>query len=117
MIEKIKPYIFLHVILLLYSCCSIFSKQAALAPFLSFYFFLFYGLVIAILGVYAILWQQVLKLLPLTVAFANKAVTIIWGMIWGAMLFQEAITFKMMFGAAIVILGVIIIVTGGAKEQ
>ena len=116
MIEKIKPYIFLHVILLLYSCCSICSKQAALAPFLSFEFFLFYGLVIAILGVYAILWQQVLKQLPLTVAFANKAVTIIWGMIWGVVLFQEAITFKMVFGAAVVILGVVIVVTGGAKE-
>ena len=117
MIEKIKPYIFLHVILLLYSCCSICSKQAALAPFLSFKFFLFYGLVIAILGVYAILWQQVLKLLPLTTAFANKAVTVIWGMIWGAVLFQEVITFKMILGAVIVIIGVIVVVTGGAEEH
>ena len=116
MIEKIKPYIFLHAILLLYSCCSICSKKAALAPFLSFEFFLFYGLVIVILGTYAILWQQILKLLPLTIAFANKAVTIIWGMIWGAILFQEVITFKMMLGAVIVIVGVIIVVTGGAEE-
>lgn len=117
MMNQIKPFIFLHIILLMYSCCGICSKQAALAPFLSFRFFIFYGLVIIILGIYAILWQQVLKHLPLTVAFANKAVTIIWGMVWGALLFQEVITFKMLLGAVIVIAGVIVVVTGGAEEQ
>ena len=59
-----------------------------------------------ILGIYAIMWQQVLKKFSLTTAFFNKAVIIIWGMLWGLVFFKEVITVKMIIGATIVLLGV-----------
>ena len=63
-----------------------------------------------VLGVYAILWQQILKRLPLSVAYANRTVTVLFGMIWGALLFEEAITWNMILGAAIIMCGVVLLV-------
>ncbi|MGI6110238.1 MAG: transporter, partial [Eubacteriaceae bacterium] len=75
---KLKNILFLQAVLILYSMASVCSKIASGYEFLSTGFILWYGLVIVCLGIYAILWQQVLKRMPLTTAFANKAVTIIW---------------------------------------
>ena len=33
---------------------------------------------------YAAGWQQVIKHLPLTTAYANKAVTVVWGILAGS---------------------------------
>ena len=49
--------------------------------------------------------------MPLTVAYANKGITIIWGMIWGAVLFNEAITLKTIIGGAIILVGIFMVVT------
>lgn len=107
---NIKDYIFLHGILFLYSMGSLYSKAAAQQSFLSAKFCVFYGLMLLNLMIYAILWQQVLKRFSLTTAFANKAVVILWGMIWGATVFQEKIKFNMIIGAAIIIVGVLMVV-------
>ena len=115
--SKIRSYILLHIIVLIYSMGSILTKKAALADFLSFRFIILYGLVLVCMGVYALVWQQVIKNLPLNVAFANKSVTIIWGMVWGYIFFHESITPKMVLGALIVIAGVIMVITGGKKED
>ena len=63
-----------------------------------------------ILGVYAVAWQQILKHFDLSTAFCNKAVTVIWGMVFGAIIFHEKITWNMIIGAVIVIVGVIMVV-------
>lgn len=74
-------------------------------------FCLFYGLMLLNLAVYAVLWQQILKRFPLTVAFANKAVVIVWGILWGALVFHETITWRMIVGAVVIIIGVLVVVT------
>ena len=50
--EKIraKDFVFLHALLLVYSFSSVCSKAAAAQAFLSFQFFLYYGLVLVILA-------------------------------------------------------------------
>ena len=108
--EKLKYYIFLHIELLLFSLGGICSKMAAQNEFLSFKFIFWYGIVIANLGVYAIVWQQIIKHLPLTTAYANKAVNIAWGILWGAVIFHEQITWNMLLGALIVVIGVVLVV-------
>lgn len=52
-IKKIKTLFALHILLMVYSTSGIFSKLAAQETFLSFKFCLFYGAVIALLGIYA----------------------------------------------------------------
>ena len=60
------------------------------------------------MGVYAIGWQQIIKHMPLSTAYPNKAVTVAWGIVWGAVLFDEKITFFKVIGALIVIAGVVL---------
>ena len=115
--KKIKPFIILHLILVLFSVSGIVSKLASGQQFLSLNFCLLYGTMILILGVYALLWQQVLKHIPLTIAYANKAITIIWGMLWGMIIFNETISVQNIIGAAIVLAGVILMVTGEDKKH
>ncbi len=108
--ENYRPIVLitLHVLLLIYSASGLFSKSASMEQFGSVSFFLFYVGMLFVLGIYAIGWQQILKRLPLTVAFANKAVTVIWGMLWGAVFFNESITFPMIIGATVVMIGVVL---------
>lgn len=108
---RIKDYFFLHVLLMFYSFSSVCSKQAAAQDFLSFHFIIYYGLVLVILFVYAILWQQILKRMPLTVAFANKAVVIIWGIVWGVFFFGETVRPAMLLGSVIIVAGIMLVVT------
>lgn len=116
-VNKLKTIVILHFIILLYSLGGICSKTAAGEQFLSLKWILLYGGQIAILGIYAILWQQVLKSLPLNTAYANKSVNIIWGMIWGAVIFGEQITPKMLIGSAVVIAGVVMMIKGGDRKN
>lgn len=67
--------------------------------------------------VYALGWQQVIKRMPLTTAFANKAVTIVWGIIWGIVFFHEAISIGKIIGAFLVIIGVVLFSYSDEKEK
>lgn len=102
--------ILLHGTLLLYALTSLISKIGSSYQFMSLEFILCYGLLIFMLGIYAVLWQQVLKRLKLSVAFANKGVTILWGMVFGVLFFGEAITIKKIICVLFIILGIVMIV-------
>ncbi len=106
----VKNLVFLHAILLIYVGSSVMSKLASGQTFLSPRFILMYGGVVLLLMVYAVLWQQVLKRLPLTVAFANKSAVMIWGMLIGAVMWHEKITWLMIVGTVIIIAGVCLVV-------
>lgn len=110
-----KKYIILHLTLMIYSMSGVCSKMAAGESFLSFKFCLFYGGVIALLGFYAIAWQQIIRVLPLTTAFANKAVTTAWGLLWGLLFFHEQITIGKIVGVALVIGGVVLFSTADTE--
>ena len=104
----IKTLIGLHGMLMVYSMSGICSKLAAGESFLSARFCIYYAVIIVLLGVYAIGWQQVIKRIPLTTAFANKAVTVVWGIVWGWLFFGESITSGKLIGAGMVIAGVVL---------
>ena len=106
--SKLKVLFALHLMLMVYSMSGICSKMASKQEFLSTEFCFYYAMIIILLGFYAIGWQQIIKRLPLTMAFANKAVTIVWGIIWGVVFFDESITVGKVIGAALVIVGVVI---------
>lgn len=108
--SKSKYFVFLHIELLILSLSGVCAKLAAQNEFLSFKFIFWYALVLANLGVYAIVWQQIIKHLPLTTAYANKAVGIAWGILWGVIFFHEQISWNMIVGAIIVIAGVVMVV-------
>lgn len=113
---KVKSIFLLHIMLFFYSLGGVCSKLAAKQEFMSVKFILYYMAVLGILFLYAVLWQQILKRLPLVTAYSNKAVTVIWGILWGQLFFQEAINTKKIVGAVIIILGVILVVTDVEKS-
>ncbi len=101
-------WVVLHVMLAVYALSSVFSKMAGNESFLSFRFCLFYGLVLLLLGLYAIGWQQIIKRMPLTKAYANKAVSVVWASIYGVIFFRETITPGKVIGGILTISGVVL---------
>ena len=112
-------YLLLHLLLAVYSLNGICSKLAAQYPIMSPQFILFYGGVILFLGIYAIGWQQIIKRLPLTTAYANRAVTVAWGVVWGILVFHEPFNLAKTVGALVVLVGVALYAwaDGRAQEQ
>lgn len=107
--NKALSCILMHFIFVLYSFYTVLGKKASGFDFLSVNFCFLYCAMIFILFVYAVLWQQVLKSIPLSIASANKAVTIFWGMWWGFLFFNEEISIKKIAGAFIIITGILIL--------
>lgn len=115
--KKLYVYMGLHILLLVYSASTVFSKLASGYSFMSAGFLVCYGMMLLLLGVYAVFWQQIIKRLPLMTAYANKAVTVVWGIVLGALIFREEITRGKVLGAVLVIAGVIIYVSGDRGEN
>ena len=107
----------MHIAFLVYTLYPLLGKFATRYEMLSFQFVALYCLVFAILFLYAILWQQVLKRIPLTTAIANKSITIVWGMIFGLLLFGEGISLKMLIGAVLILSGILILSTEKEKPR
>ena len=106
----------LHILLGIYSLSDIASKTASGQPFLSGPFLFFYALVLVFLAIYALGWQQVIKRMPLSSAYANRAVTIVWGIFWGFLLFGEAITPGKIIGAIIIMVGIVLFARADRDE-
>jgi drug/metabolite transporter (DMT)-like permease len=115
--SRARALLLLHVLLLFYSLADVASKFAAGHGFLSIGFIVFYGLVLAILAGYALGWQQVIKRMPLTTAYANRGITVVWGIFWGAVFFSEAVTPFKLVGAAMIIAGIALFSHADAGED
>lgn len=112
-----KAFVLLHALLMLYSCSGILSKLATRMEFLSAGFIMCYGGMIALLGVYAICWQQLIKRMPLTTAYANRAITVVWGVIWGLLVFHEGVSVMQLCGCALVVAGVALFALSDGNAQ
>lgn len=110
---QLKDIIGLQLIVMIYTLSGVASKFASTGSFLSFKFILFYGLEIALLGIYAILWQQMIKKFDLSIAYANRSIALLWSMMWAVVFFHEQVTIKNIIGVLIVIVGTIIINSDG----
>lgn len=99
----------LQLIVAIYTLSGVLSKYAAGQSFLSWQFILLYGGEIGVLGVYAILWQQIIKRMDLSVAYANRSVALLWSMLWAVLFFHEKVSIQNIVGVLIVIAGTIIV--------
>ena len=110
-LQWIKNILILQAVVVIYTLSSVVAKLATGKELFSFSFFLFYGLEILILGVYAILWQQVIKRFDLSIAYANRAMALLWSALWAVLLFREELSEKQIAGIVLVILGTVIVNT------
>ena len=109
--SKYITYLPLHACYFIYSIFLVIAKFAGEHPLFSVAALGLYCLAFFLLGIFALVWQQVLKRIPLTIAYSNRAITILYGMIWGAVLFAEEITWNMILGTAVIVAGVVLVVT------
>lgn len=112
---KLFDFFLLQLAVMVYSLSTVAGNMASKYSFLSLKYILFFGLEFLILAVYAILWQQVIKKFQLSVAYANKAVMLIWTLLWNFFVFSKGITPGKMVGVLIVMAGVVIMNIG--EEQ
>ena len=103
---RLKDILILQAVIVIYTLSSVMAKlasgQEAFAELM-------------ILGVYAILWQQMIKKFELSVAYTNRAMALLWSMLWAVVLFHDRVTMKNVIGVALVIVGTLI-VNGGEEE-
>ncbi len=105
----IKNIVILQAIIGIYTLSTVAAKFASNQEFFSIGFIICYGIEIFILGVYAILWQQIIKKFEISVAYANRAMALLWSILWALVFFHEEITIKNIIGVIIVIIGTIIV--------
>lgn len=117
MSKNIKTLFILHLLMMVYSLSGIFSKKAAASTFLSFEFCIWYFLIFLLLGLYAVVWQQILKRIPLTKAYANRAIAVVWGIIWGLIFFKESVTTGKIAGAVLIIAGIVLFAYSGSGDK
>ena len=105
----ILPLLMLQGGVIVYTLSSIFARLSKPYPVMSKEFLFFMFLDLLSLGVYAIIWQQMIKIFDLSIAYANRASAIFWSMIWAAVLFKETITVKNLIGVAVIFAGIIMV--------
>lgn len=110
----IKQIILLQAIIVIYTFSGIMAKFASAGETIE-KMVLFLGLDFMFLGIYAVCWQQMIKIFPLSVAYANRAMALLWSAVWAKIIFREEIGFQQMIGIMFVILGTLVINT--EKEE
>lgn len=124
-----KNFLMLQIVFLIYSFTSLTQKLASsflpqnagsteelVQQLFNWKLIMSAGLVVLLLGVYALLWQQVIKRFELSVAYANKAITLLWALVWGIFIFHEEITPGKVIGILLVMVGIYVLNTGDHQE-
>lgn len=110
---SLKNMTMLHGTLLIYSVTSVFAKLAGLQMGAGSWLptLLFLGLEMLALVIYSVLWQQVLKRMPLSFAYSNKGICTLWTAVFGLVFFGETLTLGKALGILVVLIGVLLVVT------
>lgn len=104
--SKVLTYSSLVVINLLYACVTLFTKYASQQEFMSVSYCLGLAGAIAVMGAYAIGWQQILKHVELSTAYMFKGTSLIFIMLLAYVLFGEQVTSNNIIGACMIIIGI-----------
>lgn len=101
--------LFLFFAVAVYSLSGFFTKLASEYDFLSFpYLCCLFG-VIVVLGIYAVLWQIVLKKVQLSQAYLFRSLGVIYGLAIAYFAFGETVTLQNIIGCVLVMCGLAIL--------
>lgn len=91
-----------------YSISSIFTKTASTCIFLSLHYIACLFGVVAVLGIYAVLWQIILKRVPLSQAYPFRSLGVVYGLVIAGFVFGEEVTVMNMLGGGLVLVGLLL---------
>lgn len=103
-----KRYLTLIGVNLVYACISICTKMASQQEMLSGSYLFWIAGAVGVMGVYAVLWQQVISRMSLSTAYMFKGTSLIFVLLISALLFGEVITVNNVIGSAIIITGIVL---------
>jgi len=114
---RMVDIVMLQMAVVIYSINTVIAKLVSDQPFMSVKFIALYFLEFAVLGVYAICWQQMIKKFELSIAYANKAMTLLWSLLWSVLIFKDSITLPKVIGVLLVVAGTIVINSEATDES
>lgn len=92
----------------LYALVSLASSQVALLEKWSAVFFAGIAGVFILFGIYAILWQQVLKHVRLSTAYMFKGTSLLFVLLFSVVLLNETVTIQNLIGAFLIVIGIVL---------
>lgn len=104
--NKVSDILALIGVNMLYACVGICTKMAAMQEPFSWRYLLWFCGAVGIIGIFAILWQQILRRIEISTAYLFKGTTLIFTMLIAAILFGETITIPNIIGSVIIIIGI-----------
>lgn len=85
--------------------------------FLSWQYVLFVVSAVGVLGIYAIIWQQLIQRMAISLAYMFKGLGVVFALLICHYVFGEIITIKNIIGALIIIVGITLFAWADAKEN
>ena len=104
-----KKYLLLIVSFLVLSTSGACLKMASMQEFLSLAYICYFGLTVLVMAVYAVLWQKVLEIIPLNIAYLCKSSTVGISLLYAYLLFGEHISLQNIIGCAMIIAGIMVL--------
>lgn len=117
MYKYYKTYLYLLGVNLIYACTSIFTKMASQSDFLTLPYVLWLAGAVGVMGVYAVLWQQIIKRMDLSVAYMFKGTSLLFVLLLSVLLFGETITVCNVIGAALIVGGIVLYARADEKSS
>ena len=112
-IGKVGMIVVIQSVVLLYSLVSMLTKIAGgvmkESGLFSVQFILLFAAMVLCMGIYALVWQVVLKRFDLSQAYVHKSMTLLWSLLWAVLIFHEQVRWNNIVGIAVVILGIILV--------
>lgn len=105
---KLPIYLALLGANLVYACESVFVKLASAQQQFSLKYFLFLGCAVCVLGIYALVWQQIIKRIPIAEAYMFKGTALIFVLLISVLFLGESITVFNLIGAAMIVSGIVL---------
>lgn len=90
----------------LYAGTSIFSKMASGKGWGSGAWMLWMAGTVATMGLYALLWQQALRRVPVATAYVFRGTTLLFVLVLSHCLFGEPVTARNLIGAGLIVGGI-----------
>lgn len=106
--KKGLMWLALIAINLVYACTYICMKMASAHASLSGPYLVWILGAIGVMGIYAVLWQQILARTPLSTAYMYKGTSLVFVLLFSALLFGESITITNVIGSTIIVAGIIL---------
>lgn len=91
---------------LIYACTSIFTKSASGHELFSLPFLLWMLGAVAVLGIYALMWQQIISKMDLSKAYMFKGLSLIFVLAISTLMFGESISVQNILGSALIVFGI-----------